>query len=128
MSTLRYWMLSRTSLLSVGKSEPVVPSQRMARPTPVATPETVHARAVYHLGQLYFVVFKDQTFEYITDVWTRDLRAEGQRRCIWSHRTKIPPTQRVKNICIKVLLQETYGKSPVDFRSRPLTVNFGPHE
>ena len=75
----------------------------MPRAAPVKVKQEPHVRMVKHLDKFYFVVFKDSTIEFVTDVWVRDFKAEHNRTCIWSHMWKKVPTQRVKDIAFKAM-------------------------
>lgn len=70
-----------------------------------ASASDLHVRVVKHLNGVYYIVFKDHTVEFITDVWIRDYKADNQRRCLWTHAAHAPLTQRLKNICAKAIQQ-----------------------
>ena len=70
-----------------------------------STPQ--HLRVVRHLGVKFMVVFLNEHFDRVTEVW------EEQRNkswtCLWSHKLLKLPTQRVKNIASKAMLNGQDG-------------------
>jgi len=93
--------ITRDNLLQ--SATPIVHQSPVGFSGPVPRLQAPHVRMVKHVDKFYFVVFKDETTEYVTDIWHRDFKAKDQRRCVWSHLSSKKPTRMHKDISFKAM-------------------------